>query len=110
MTTTARLLIACGAIALGTFVIRASFLLFAHRMVELPPAVRETLRMIPPAVFAALVVPVLLRRDGRIDLLDARLFAGVLAGVVAWYTRNLLATICVGLAAVLVLQWVPFLR
>ncbi len=49
---------------IGTYALRASFLAFAHRLVDLPPLVTRVLRQIPPAVLAALVVPALLRPEG----------------------------------------------
>lgn len=89
----------------GTFLTRASFLFIAHRFTELPPRVRETLRMIPPAVLAALTVPAILRPGGgAIDVVDARLVGGLLALAIAWRTKNLLLTTAAGLAVVTVLE------
>lgn len=90
-----------------TFAVRSVLFVLAGRMTELPPAVREVLRMIPPAALAALAIPALLRPDGptaAIELLGPELLAGVVAGLVAWRTRNLLATIAAGLVVVLALQ------
>lgn len=90
-----------------TFTVRSVLFVLAGRMTELPPVVGEVLRMIPPAALAALAVPPLLRPGGAstgLDPLSPELLAGVLAGVVAWRTRNLLATIAVGLVVVLALQ------
>ena len=98
--------IVIGVVAVGTFAIRAVFLL-ARRSAEPPPAVVDALRMIPPAAFAALVVPALLRPDGPVELLTPGLLAGVLAALVAWRTRNIAATIAVGLLSVVLLEQVP---
>lgn len=97
------------AVALGgvvTYLVRATFFLLAGRMTELPDGVREMLRMIPAAALAALAIPPLFRPDGAeaLTLVSPELAAGVLAGLVAWRTRNLLATIAVGLVAVVLLQ------
>ena len=91
---------------LVTFAVRSVLFVLAGRMTALPPAVHEVLRMIPPAALAALAIPPLLRPDdaGGLVLLSPELVAGVVAGLVAWRTRNLLATIAVGLAAVLAVQ------
>lgn len=88
----------------GTFAMRASFLVVAHRLVDVPPGVARVLRQIPPAALAALVLPALVRPAGRLDLLQPRLAAGLVAAVVAWRTRNVAATLVVGMAAVVVLR------
>ena len=56
---------------LVTYAVRATFFLLAGRMTELPPPVREVLRMIPAAALAALAIPPLLRPDGPTTALDA---------------------------------------
>ncbi len=91
-------------VGLGTVVLRASVLVFAERLADLPPRVHEVLRMIPPAALAALVSPALLRPEGQLAPLAPEALAGLLALVVAWRTGSLLATILVGLAAVVGLQ------
>lgn len=90
-----------------TFLVRASFIAFAHRLTALPPLVTEGLRMIPPAALAALVVPAILRTDGAFDLLSARALAGFLAAVIAFRTKNVILTMTVGLVAVFLLVQVP---
>lgn len=97
-----------GAVGAGTYLIRASFLLVAHRMPHVPPAVRELLRMIPAAALAALVAPALLRVDGAFQPWNPRLLAGLVALVVAWWTRSILATIAVGLVAVVLVERLLF--
>lgn len=90
--------------AAGTFAMRASFLAAAHRLVVVPPAVQRLLRQIPPAALASLVVPALLRPDGHLDLTQARLWAGLVAAVVAWRTRSTVATLVVGMGVLLLLR------
>lgn len=90
----------------GTYLIRASMLLAARRVATLPAPVREALRMIPPAALAAIAAPALFRPEGPIDLANPRLAAGVVAGIVAWSTKSLLATIAVGVGVVVVLETV----
>ena len=88
----------------GTFAMRSSFLAFAHRMAEVPPWLRRVLRQIPPAALASLVVPSLLRPEGRIDLFQARLWVGVAAVLVAWRTRNIAVTLVVGMGLLIILD------
>lgn len=88
----------------GTYAMRASFLAAAHRLTEVPPGVARVLRQIPPAVLAALVLPALVRAEGRLDLLHPRLAAGVLAALVAWRTRSVGLTLVAGMAVLVVLE------
>jgi branched-subunit amino acid transport protein len=91
---------------IGTFLMRASFLLVAHRMAEVPEGVRRVLRQIPPAALAALVVPAFLRPDGELGVWSPELAAGALAGLVCWRTRSTIATLVVGMGAVFLLRQV----
>jgi branched-subunit amino acid transport protein len=88
----------------GTFTMRASFLFAAHRLVTVPPLVNRILRQIPPAALASLVIPALVRPEGRIDVTQARLWAGLLAAAVAARTRNTALTLVVGMGALVVAQ------
>jgi len=88
----------------GTFAMRASFLAAATRMTRLPPTVLRLLRQIPPAALSSLVLPALVRPEGRFDLVQPRLLAGVLAGIVAWRTRNVALTLGVGLGLLMGLE------
>jgi branched-subunit amino acid transport protein len=88
----------------GTFAMRASFLAFAHRLTTLAPWVQRVLRQIPPAALASLVVPALLRPSGHIDVTPARLYAGLVAALVAWRTRSTALTLLVGMGVLLGLR------
>lgn len=88
----------------GTYAMRASFLVFAHRLADVPPLVQRLLRQIPPAALAAIVVPALLRPEGTLDVWQPRLLAGVVAALVAWRTRNIALTLVVGIGLVMLLQ------
>lgn len=90
-------------VGVGNVVLRGSALLFAERLRDVSPRTQAVLRMIPPAILAALVAPALLRPEGTFAPLGPQALAGLVALVVAWRTRNLLATILVGLVAVVVL-------
>lgn len=87
-------------LAVTSFVPRASFILWLHR-VKLPTYVHRALRFVPAAVFTALFVPELVFADGALDigLHNAKLLAGCTAIGVAMVTRNPLATIVAGMAA-----------
>jgi branched-subunit amino acid transport protein len=89
---------------IGTLLIRASFLAFAHRMTAVPDQVRTMLRMIPAAALAALTAPALLRPDGQWELLGATALAGLAAAVVAFRFRSVVASLVVGFASLMVLQ------
>ena len=89
---------------IGTYAMRASFLAFAHRLADVPPAVQRLLRQIPPAALAALVLPALLRPEGELDVSQPRLVAGVVAALVAWRTRNIALTLVVGIGLVMLID------
>jgi branched-subunit amino acid transport protein len=88
--------------ALVTLLLRLSFIA-AWGRIELPEGARDALRFVPPAVLAASVTPALALRAGQIDLSvgNERLVAGLVAMLVAWRTRNALATIAAGMGALL---------
>jgi branched-subunit amino acid transport protein len=92
------------AAAAGTFAMRASFLAVADHLVALPPWARRVLRQIPPAALATLVVPAFVRPHGELDVVDARLAAGVVAAIVAWRTRNAALTIAAGMGVLVLLD------
>lgn len=99
-----RVWLAIVASGVGTYVMRVSFLAFAHRLGVLPPATTRILRQIPPAALAAIVLPALVRPDGHFDLVQPRLLAGAFAALVAWRTRNVGLTLAVGIAILIGLQ------
>jgi len=88
----------------GTYAMRASFLAVAHRMATVPPGLTRLLRQIPPAALAAIVLPALVRPEGHLDLLQPQLFAGAVAALVAWRTRNVGVTLLVGMGLLAGLQ------
>ena len=89
---------------IGTYSMRASFLVFAHRLADVPPGVQRILRQIPPAALAAIVVPALLRPEGTFDLWQPRFLAGLVAAAVAWRTRNVALTLVVGVGLVMLVE------
>lgn len=101
--------VSLGLIILGmgaiTYAIRASLILLLGR-VAIPPLIRRGLRFVPPAVLAAIVVPELLQPAGTVGLglLNPRLLAGALAGLIAWRSRNIFLAIGAGMLALWLLQ------
>jgi branched-subunit amino acid transport protein len=82
------------ALAVGTFLIRISFIyLFSNR--EVHPLITRALRFVPASVLSALVIPQILTRNNslNISLANPQLIAGIVAAVVAWRTKNVLFTI-----------------
>jgi branched-subunit amino acid transport protein len=90
---------------LVTFGLRLSFLALSGRL-AVPDWLTRALRFVPVAVLTALVVPAIIYREGALSLsLDnERLIAGLLAAIVAWRTRSVLATLAVGMGGVWLLQ------
>jgi branched-subunit amino acid transport protein len=89
-----------------TFLLRASFIVFANPQ-KFPRRFRQALTFVPPAVLAAIVAPGLLLPQGALDLGpdNPRWIAGLIAIVVGARTRNALAAIATGMAALWLLQW-----
>lgn len=95
---------AIATVGLGTFALRFSFIYLEGRTGSLPPAAERALRHVPPAVMAALVLPALLVVDGSVAVAgNDRLVAGLVAGLVAWRTEDILATIVAGVGVLLLL-------
>lgn len=92
------------AAGIGTYAMRTGFLVFADRMAAVPPSVQRLLRQIPPAALAPIVVPALLRPEGRLDPWSGELAAGLVAALVAWRTRNTGITLVVGMVLLFALQ------
>jgi branched-subunit amino acid transport protein len=99
--------------ALVTYVCRYPVLALVSRT-SLPAPVLHALQFIPPAVLTAIIVPTVLMPDGTqvaLSLTNSNLIAGVVTGLCAWRSRNLLLTIGAGMATVWLWRWgvVPFL-
>ncbi|MFC6955154.1 AzlD domain-containing protein [Halorubellus litoreus] len=94
---------------LGTFALKASFVVVVGRVDEIPPRVERALEFVPAAVLAALVVPAVIVVEPTATVLPAvayspKLPAAALAALVAWKTENVPATIAVGMAALWTLE------
>lgn len=89
-----------------TFGMRFSLIYLFGRF-EVPETMRKALHYVPPAVLSAIIFPELLIRNGALDisLSNARMLAGIIAIITAWFSRNTLITILIGMAALFLLQW-----
>lgn len=89
-----------------TFGIRFSFIYLFGKF-HIPETVRKALHYVPPAVLSAIVFPELFLQDGalHLSLENHRLLAGLLAVIVAWFSKNTLITILAGMIALFLLQW-----
>jgi branched-subunit amino acid transport protein len=88
-----------------TFGMRFSLIYLFGRF-EVPETIRRALHYVPPAVLSAIVFPELLMPNGTLNLsLDnTRLLAGLIAILVAWFTKNTLITIIAGMLALFLLK------
>ena len=96
------LILVAGLLTFGT---RLSFILLLHRL-KVPGWFLRALRFVPMAVLSAIILPQLATRNAVLDLslLNPQLYAGALAILVAWRTRDVLLTILAGMAALLIFQ------
>ena len=89
-----------------TFGMRFSLIYLFGRF-EVPETIRKALRYVPPAVLSAIIFPELFIREGALNLTldNYRLLAGILAVLVAWFSKNILITIIAGMIALFALQF-----
>ena len=88
-----------------TFGMRFSLIYLFGRF-EIPETIRRALHYVPPAVLSAIIFPELFLQGGALDLSlgNTRLLAGLIAILVAWFTRNTLITILAGMLALFLLK------
>jgi len=93
----------CGAV---TFSERGAFLLL-QRGKKPNPRLAKAMRLVPAAVFPALVTPAIFMHGGTLDLSfgNLRLLAGAVALAVALWKRSVFLTLASGLAALWLFQW-----
>jgi len=89
-----------------TFGMRFSLIYLFGRF-QIPETMRRALHYVPPAVLSAIVFPELFLHDGALHLAldNYRLLAGVIAVLVAWFSKNTLITIIAGMIALFLLQF-----
>ena len=93
--------------ALATYATRAITMLALRG--DVAPWLRRWLGYVPVAMFTALILPPLLLREqagARALALGPALPAGLIGGLVAWRTGNVLLTIAAGLATFWTLSWI----
>ena len=96
-----------GCMAAVTFAIRYVPMALVGR-IDLPPLVQRALRYVPVAVLTAIVIPAVLIPDGKsihIALDNAYLGAGIISAIVAWWSKNLLLTILIGMGVFFIWRW-----
>jgi branched chain amino acid efflux pump len=93
-------IVAVGAI---NYASRLSFIAFFARR-TMPPLLARALRYVPPAMLMALIVPMVVAPAGGIEVINPRIPAAIVAGIVAWFTRSSLKTMVAGMAALWLLQ------
>ncbi|MBM7866931.1 AzlD domain-containing protein [Heliobacterium gestii] len=73
----------------------------------MPPWLEKWLKYVPTAVLTILIAPALLMPAGRIDLSlhNDYLLAGLVAGLVAYKTSNVTATLGLSMAVMFSLRW-----
>jgi branched-subunit amino acid transport protein len=88
-----------------TFGIRYFLFALADR-IRLAPWIEGSLRFIPPAVLTAITLPAVLLPQGewRVSFTNPYLVSAAAAATAGALTRNLLATIAIGLAAFFALR------
>lgn len=89
-----------------TFGMRFSLIYLFGRF-EIPQTMRMALHYVPPAVLSAIIFPELFFHANQFDLSlgNTRLLAGLVAILMAWYTKNTLLTIIAGMTALLIFQY-----
>ncbi len=88
-----------------TFGTRLSFILLLNR-IKLPGWFMRGLRFVPMAVLSAIILPQLTTRNTVLDisLHNPQYYAGAVAILVAWRTRNVVLTILTGMIALLLFK------
>jgi branched-subunit amino acid transport protein len=91
---------------LVTFVVRYPVLALVGK-IPLSEGVLRALRYVPPSVLAAIILPAMIYNSNGAFAISAEntyLLAGILSFIVAWWTKNTLITIVVGMALLLGLK------
>jgi branched-subunit amino acid transport protein len=92
----------------ATYAIRLSLLVFVSHT-SLPPAARDALRFVMPAVLLAIIMPAVLYvgddESFELALGNERLVAAAFGAAIAWLTKNVWLTVTAGMGALWLLQW-----
>ena len=88
-----------------TYFSRFSFIAFSQKL-HIHPQIYRTLKYIPIAVLAAIIVPEIIKSSNIQNIVfEPRFLAGVIAITVAWRTKNVILTITVGMAILYLIQF-----
>ena len=93
-------------LAIGTFAIRYSFIgLLAGK--KLPPRFERALQLAVPAIFAALVVPLILFQNNQLNLAMRwpNAVAAIITGLYAGWRGGMLLSLVIGMASLHTLLW-----
>lgn len=104
---TARELILIAGMAAVTFGIRYVPMALAGRW-QMPAALQDALKYVPPAVLTAIIAPAVFMPDGErfnVSLANPHLIAALIATLVAACTHRTALTLAVGMAALWLWQW-----
>lgn len=88
-----------------TYAIRLSMIVMSGQ-IQLGDHLQRALRYVPPAVLSAIILPEMVQPGGALDISlgNERLLAGLIAILVAWFTRNMIWTVAIGMIALWILQ------
>ena len=89
-----------------TFGMRFSLIYLFGRF-QVSETMRRALHYVPPAVLSAIIFPELFLHNGVLDIStgNIRLLAGLVAVLVAWFSKNTLITIIAGMLALFLFQF-----
>lgn len=89
-----------------TFSMRFSLIYLFGRF-EIPETLKKALHYVPSSVLSAIIFPELFIQDDvfNFQFTNIRLLAGVIAVLVAWFSKNTLLTIVIGMIALFLLSW-----
>ena len=92
-------------LGLLTFATRLSFIALLER-IKLPPTFQRALRFVPIAVLSAIIAPELGYYNNVLALAptNPRLLAGIVATLVAFWTKNVFWTLLAGMAVFWILR------
>jgi len=93
-------------VGIGTYLTRLSFIGILGKA-GVPSYIERPLKLVAPAVLAAIAIPQLVAPADVVDfsLGNLRLLAGLVAIAVAWKARSIGSTIVAGMTALWILQW-----
>ena len=73
---------------------------------RLPERIQKLLTFVGPAAIAAIIAPDVLTQDGIITIYDnSKIPAFILATIVAFYAKNVVAILVCGMFALWVIEW-----